>query len=96
MTYLQTFPFDGLKIDQSFIRTMSDHAGAAIVCAIAGLGRSLNIATTAEGVETTEQLTFLRAAGCQFAQGYLLGRPVPVRELVLDLPDSLRSKLRAA
>jgi diguanylate cyclase (GGDEF)-like protein len=96
MTYLQTFPFDGLKIDQSFIRTMSDHAGAAIVCAIAGLGRSLNIATTAEGVETIEQLTFLRAAGCQFAQGYLLGRPVPVRELVLDLPDSLRSKLRAA
>jgi diguanylate cyclase (GGDEF)-like protein len=96
MTYLQTFPFDGLKIDQSFIRTMSDHAGAAIVCAIAGLGRSLNIATTAEGVETMEQLTFLRAAGCQFAQGYLLGRPVPAAELVLDLPDTLRSKLRAA
>jgi diguanylate cyclase (GGDEF)-like protein len=96
MTYLQTFPFDGLKIDQSFIRTMSDHAGAAIVCAIAGLGRSLNIATTAEGVETMEQLTFLRAAGCQFAQGYLLGRPVPAAELVLDLPDTLWSKLRAA
>ena len=96
MTYLQTFPFDGLKIDQSFIRTMSDHAGAAIVCAIAGLGRSLNIATTAEGVETMEQLTFLRAAGCQFAQGYLLGRPVPAAKLVLDLPDTLRSKLRAA
>ena len=96
MTYLQTFPFDGLKIDQSFIRTMSDHAGAAIVCAIAGLGRSLNVATTAEGVETMEQLTFLRAAGCQFAQGYLLGRAVPAAELVFDIPDALRSKLRAA
>ncbi len=96
MTYLQTFPFDGLKIDQSFIRTMSDHAGAAIVCAIAGLGRSLNIATTAEGVETMEQFTFLRATGCQFAQGYLLGRPVPAADLVLDLPDALRGKLKAA
>ncbi len=96
MTYLQTFPFDGLKIDQTFIRTMSDHAGAAIVCAIAGLGRSLNIATTAEGVETIEQLTFLRAAGCQFAQGYLLGHAVPAAELVFDLPDTLRGKLRAA
>jgi EAL domain-containing protein (putative c-di-GMP-specific phosphodiesterase class I) len=89
--YLQTFPFDGMKIDQSFIRTMTDHSGAAIVCALVGLGRSLNMTTTAEGVETTDQLTFLRAAGCQYAQGYLLGRPKPVSELVFDLPEALRS-----
>jgi diguanylate cyclase (GGDEF)-like protein/PAS domain S-box-containing protein len=95
MTYLQTFPFDGIKIDQSFTQTMADHSGAAIVCAIAGLGRSLNMATTAEGAETVDQLTFLRAAGCQYAQGYLLSRPVPESELVFEFPDALRGDLAA-
>jgi diguanylate cyclase (GGDEF)-like protein/PAS domain S-box-containing protein len=95
MTYLQTFPFDGIKIDQSFTQTMAEHSGAAIVCAIAGLGRSLDMATTAEGVETVEQLTFLRAAGCQYAQGYLLSRPVPASELVFEFPDALRRDLAA-
>jgi EAL domain-containing protein (putative c-di-GMP-specific phosphodiesterase class I) len=89
MTYLQTFPFDGIKIDQSFTQTMTDHSGAAIVCAIAGLGRSLDMATTAEGAETVDQLTFLRAAGCRYAQGYLLSRPVPAAELVFEFPDVL-------
>jgi diguanylate cyclase (GGDEF)-like protein len=97
MTYLQMFPFDRIKIDQSFIRSMTDHAaGAAIVCAIAGLGRTLDIATTAEGVETVEQLVFLRAAGCQFAQGYLFSRPVPASKLTFELPDALRRNLKAA
>jgi diguanylate cyclase (GGDEF)-like protein len=97
MTYLQMFPFDRIKIDQSFIQTMTDHAaGAAIVCAIAGLGRNLDIATTAEGVETVEQLVFLRAAGCQYAQGFLFSRPVPVRELTFELADALRRNLKAA
>jgi len=95
MTYLQTFPFDGIKIDQSFTQKMADHSGAAIVCAIAGLGRSLDMATTAEGAETVDQLTFLRAAGCQFAQGYLLSRPVPASELVFEFPDALRRDLAA-
>jgi diguanylate cyclase (GGDEF)-like protein len=95
MTYLQTFPFDGIKIDQSFTQTMEDHSGAAIVCAIAGLGRSLNMATTAEGAETVDQLTFLRAAGCQYAQGYLLSRPVSASELVFEFPDALRGDLAA-
>ena len=57
---------------------------AAIVCAIAGLGRGLNIQTTAEGVETVEQLELVRTAGCQLAQGYLFSRPVPLPELNLD------------
>jgi diguanylate cyclase (GGDEF)-like protein len=82
LTYLQMFPFDRIKIDRSFIQNMThDATGAAIVCAIAGLGRNLDIATTAEGVETVEQLEFLRAAGCQSAQGYLFSRPVPASEL---------------
>ena len=66
MRYLQMFPFDKIKIDKSFIQSMTTHSdSAAIVCAITGLGRGLDIETTAEGVETAEQLAFLRTAGCQ-------------------------------
>jgi diguanylate cyclase (GGDEF)-like protein/PAS domain S-box-containing protein len=80
--YLKMFPFDKIKIDRSFINEMSTRTDcAAIVCAVTGLGRSLNIATTAEGVETQEQFTLLRAVGCTHIQGYLFGRPVPVAEL---------------
>src|SRR5262249_2494399 len=86
MRYLQMFPFDKIKIDRSFIQSMTDHAdSAAIVCAITGLGRTLDIDTTAEGVETAEQLSVLRSAGCQFAQGYLFSRPVPLSELTFEV-----------
>jgi hemoglobin-like flavoprotein len=57
---------------------------AAIVCAVANLGRSLDIITTAEGIETEEQLELVRAAGCTQAQGYLFGRPCPVADLDFD------------
>jgi diguanylate cyclase (GGDEF)-like protein/PAS domain S-box-containing protein len=96
MKYLLMFPFDGIKIDQSFIKMMDDHSGSAIVSALAGLGRSLNMMTTAEGAETVDQITFLRAAGCQYAQGYLLGVPTPASSLTFDLPDTLRRSLVAA
>lgn len=97
MTYLQMFPFDVIKIDQSFIQNMAhNESGAAIVCAVAGLGRSLDIATIAEGVETMEQLTFLRAAGCPFAQGYLFSRPVPVLQLSFEVPPLPRLDDQAA
>ena len=97
MTYLRAFPFDRIKIDQTFIQNMMHHAAdAAIVCAVAGLGRSLGIATVAEGVETKEQLIALRAAGCQLAQGYLFSRPVPASELAFDRPIALRQDPRAA
>jgi diguanylate cyclase (GGDEF)-like protein len=97
MTYLRMFPFDRIKIDQTFIQNMMHHAAdAAIVCAIAGLGRNLGIATVAEGVETEEQLIALRAAGCQLAQGYLFSRPVPASELAFDRPIVLRQDPRAA
>jgi diguanylate cyclase (GGDEF)-like protein len=91
LSYLQMFPFDKLKIDKSFVAELSNRAEcAAIVCAVIGLGRSLGIGTTAEGVETREQFDLLRAAGCREAQGYLLSRPVPVSELFLDSPDGLK------
>jgi len=97
MTYLRMFPFDRIKIDQTFIQNMTHHAAdAAIVCAVAGLGRSLDIATVAEGVETEEQLIALRAAGCQLAQGYLFSRPVPASALAFDRPTALRQDPRAA
>ncbi|MGE0063096.1 MAG: putative bifunctional diguanylate cyclase/phosphodiesterase [Xanthobacteraceae bacterium] len=85
LSYLKMFPFDKIKIDRSFINEMSTRTDcAAIVCAVTGLGRSLNITTTAEGVETQEQFTLLRAVGCTQIQGYLFGRPVPAAELPFD------------
>ena len=92
MRYLQMFPFDKIKIDKSFIQSMTTHSdSAAIVCAVTGLGRSLDIETTAEGVETAEQLQFLRTAGCQLGQGYLFSRPVPLAALTFERPEALRS-----
>jgi predicted signal transduction protein with EAL and GGDEF domain len=97
MRYLQMFPFDKIKIDRSFIQSMTTHAdSAAIVCAIAGLGQNLDIETTAEGVETEEQFRFLRTAGCQLAQGYLFSRPVPAAKLTFERPESARIGARAA
>jgi diguanylate cyclase (GGDEF)-like protein len=88
--YLRSFPFDKVKIDQSFIRDMpTDGDSAAIVKAIIGLGISLGISTTAEGVETEEQLNRLRAEGCTDIQGYLLSKPVPAAEVAAVLNRSI-------
>jgi diguanylate cyclase (GGDEF)-like protein len=81
LSYLHSFPFDKIKIDRMFVSDVLDRVSSgAIVRAIAGLGASLGIATTAEGVETPEQLARLRLDGCTEAQGYLFSRPVPVAE----------------
>jgi diguanylate cyclase (GGDEF)-like protein len=79
--YLQSFPFDKIKIDRSFVGSLEDDANAAaIVRTVVGLGRSLGMVTTAEGVETEGQLQFLREQGCSQVQGYLLARPLdPLR-----------------
>ena len=74
--YLRSFPFDRIKIDQSFIRDLTkDKESLAILRAVVGLGCSLGIVTTAEGVETGDQLEVLRVEGCTDAQGYLFSRP---------------------
>jgi EAL domain-containing protein (putative c-di-GMP-specific phosphodiesterase class I) len=84
LSYLRTFPFEKIKIDRSFVAELSHRADCgAIVCAITGLGQTLDVITTAEGVETREQLELLRAAGCRQAQGYLFSRPRPPGELDL-------------
>lgn len=82
LSYLRMFPFDKIKIDRSFVREISTRSDcAAIVCAVTSLAQTLNIATTAEGVETQDQYLLLRTAGCSLAQGYLFSRPVPAAEL---------------
>jgi diguanylate cyclase (GGDEF)-like protein len=80
--YLRSFPFDKIKIDQSFVRDVLVDAGSlAIVRAIAGLGVSFGMTTTAEGVETEEQMRCLNREGCIEVQGYLLSKPVPPAEV---------------
>jgi EAL domain-containing protein (putative c-di-GMP-specific phosphodiesterase class I) len=82
LSYLRAFPFDKIKIDRSFISEVGEGGDCmAIIRAIANLGSNLGIPTLAEGVETEEQLAWLRAAGCTEMQGYLISRPVPASEI---------------
>lgn len=82
LSQLRSFPFDKLKIDRSFVRDLSDSAEAvAVIRAIAALGASLGMTTTAEGVETRAQETMVRNDGCTDMQGYLVSRPVPAEEV---------------
>ena len=92
LSYLSSFPFDKLKIDRSFVKELGvkPHCDA-IVRAIIGLGTSLGMETTAEGVETAEQLAFLASAGCSEAQGYLVNVPKPIAEAIKILPRQARS-----
>jgi EAL domain-containing protein (putative c-di-GMP-specific phosphodiesterase class I) len=83
LSYLRSFPFDKIKIDRSFVRDLAERPDCvAIIRAVAGLGASLGISTTAEGVETREQLERLRAAGCTEAQGFLFSPPCPAAGIV--------------
>ena len=96
LSYLRNFPFDKIKIDQSFVSHMArEHQSGAIVSAIAGLGDSFGIPTTAEGVETAEQLERLRAQGCTEVQGFLISRPIPAAGIA-DLLTSYRAGRQAA
>jgi diguanylate cyclase (GGDEF)-like protein/PAS domain S-box-containing protein len=78
LSYLQRLPIDILKIDRSFVQTMLENpSNLEIIKAIIGLGKLLDLRIVAEGVETPEQLSTLQTLGCDLAQGYLLGRPMP-------------------
>ncbi len=90
LSYLRRFPFDKIKIDQSFVREMSTRPDCIkIVRSIAALGASLGMTTTAEGVETPDQFAQLQAAGCDQVQGYHFGRPEPVDRMIFELPTSI-------
>ena len=82
LSYLRSFPFDKIKIDASFVHELTSRDDAvAIVRAVTGLARSLGITSTAEGVETSEQLAILRTEGCNEVQGYLFNPPRPAAEV---------------
>jgi diguanylate cyclase (GGDEF)-like protein len=89
LSYLRTFPFDKIKIDQSFVREMATRADcAAIVSSIVGLANKLNITTTAEGIETLDQLDLIRETGCTEAQGYLFSVPRRLPEVLAYFVES--------
>jgi diguanylate cyclase (GGDEF)-like protein len=91
LSYLKRFPLDALKIDQSFVRDLTrDPNDAAIVEASITLGKKLGLEVVAEGVETKEQFEFLRAHGCDLAQGYYVSRPLHKTELVELLREERR------
>ncbi len=95
LSYLRKFPFDKIKIDQTFIFDMADHNDSlAIVRAVIAMGNGLGIATTAEGVETTEQFKQLKLEGCTEVQGYLFSPPRPATE-VKGLLASINPALKA-
>jgi EAL domain-containing protein (putative c-di-GMP-specific phosphodiesterase class I) len=97
LSYLRSFPFDKIKIDRSFISELGNEESdcVAIIRAVTRLGASLGMMTTAEGVETQEQLDILKVEGCTQAQGYLFSPPRPVSEVPAMLRD-LKPRVRAA
>ena len=98
LSYLQSFPFDKIKIDKTFIANL-DHnpQSAAIIRAVIGLGRGLQLPVIAEGVETKSQLDFLAREACDQVQGYVVGRPLPIEDyadLIGRLPVEPRRVVR--
>ena len=96
LSYLRSFPFDKIKIDRSFISELGKKNDCvAIIRAVTRLGHSLGMITTAEGVETKEQLAILRTEGCTQVQGYLFSEPRPAKEIPALL-QKLAPQIRAA
>jgi diguanylate cyclase (GGDEF)-like protein/PAS domain S-box-containing protein len=90
LSYLRKFPVDAVKIDQSFVRQISAAGDdTTIVKAVIGMARGLKLKVIAEGVETLEQLAFLRAYRCDEAQGYYFSRPLPAQHFAMLLKNGL-------
>jgi len=97
LSYLRSFPFDKIKIDRSFISDIAENDDSgAIVQAVTNLAGRLNMATTAEGVETQGQLDKVQMLGCTEMQGYLYSRPVPARDVVRLFPSRKGKSVSAA
>lgn len=94
--HLRELKFDKIKIDQSYVRSLGGNSESTkIVDAIIGLGKSLGLLTTAEGIETSGDLKYLTDQGCSFGQGYLFGAPIPAR-MVPDLNATFESETSAS
>jgi diguanylate cyclase (GGDEF)-like protein len=97
LSYLRSFPFDKIKIDRCFMIGLEDNSqSAAIVRAVADLANTLNMTTTAEGVETRAQLERVRELGCTEVQGYFYSPPVPLADLTRALAAAVGRKAAAA
>ena len=96
LSYLRKFPIDALKIDQSFVRQITTSPEeTTIVTAVISMGRSLKLRVVAEGVETREELSFLREHDCEEAQGYYFGRPTPPKEFAALLKSGIAEAVLA-
>ena len=82
LAYLQRFPFDTIKVDREIVRGSATPTGGAILRSIVALAHELSKRVVAEGVEEAEQATFLRSIGCEYAQGYHFGEPIPERDVI--------------
>ncbi|MDE3018598.1 MAG: EAL domain-containing protein [Nitrospirota bacterium] len=97
LSYLRRLPLDTLKIDRSFVKDCTvNQEDATIIKAIIAMSHSLKLQVLAEGIETEEQMAFLRTAGCDEAQGYLFSRPMPAEQLTDVLKASVHRKGRLA
>ena len=91
LTHLMEFPVDIIKIDRSFVSTLDRLANSgAMVASIVGMCRAIGLEVVAEGIETEAQAEFLRASGCELAQGYLYARPLPAPHVAKWLGESTR------
>jgi EAL domain-containing protein (putative c-di-GMP-specific phosphodiesterase class I) len=91
LAYLKRFPIDTIKVDRSFIRDISANSDdKKITRAIIAMAHGMRLKVVAEGVETAEQLAFLRAQRCDAVQGYLLHRPLPEQDVASVLADNRR------
>ncbi len=97
LSYLRSFPFDKIKIDRSFMRDLDSRGDSlAIIKAVIGLGHSLGMSTTAEGVETEAQLEAVREQGCNEVQGFLFSPPLEALQVFTLLADESRPQFRKA
>jgi diguanylate cyclase (GGDEF)-like protein/PAS domain S-box-containing protein len=98
LSYLRRFPFDKLKIDRCFISDLSRHdqSGIAIVRSVTALAKTLGMITTAEGVETAEQVELVRMIGCTEVQGFYFGKPQPLKEITRTLNQYLPRQAKSA
>ncbi len=94
--YFRQFPFDKVKIDQTFVRDLAEsHEAMAIVRSIIALGKGLRMMVVAEGVETLDQMELLLSEGCQQLQGYLVGRPDGIRRSLRSCESERSTPIRA-
>jgi EAL domain-containing protein (putative c-di-GMP-specific phosphodiesterase class I) len=88
LTYLKRFPIDTVKIDKAFLQDVTvEEMDAAIVSSVINLAHALKLSVAAEGVETEEQFGFLRHFACDIAQGYLISRPIPAKDVLAFLTN---------